>query len=128
MKKSLRLVKVQYCKDKKITYSDDMSAQLVRMNPRTGNYQFLINGALYEYERIDLSPYSKYKGLELDAVERLNRTSMSKDGIINWFNSHTNLNLLFEDVGQVLVQLDKVTVVASANSMRFKSSVSMRFK
>lgn len=128
MKKSLRLVKAHYCNEKKIPYSDDMSIQVVKVNPRTGNYQFLINGALYEYERIDLSPYSKYKGLELESAEKLNRTSMSKDGIINWFNSHTNLNLLFEDVGQVLVQLDKVSVIAAANSMRFKSSVSMRFK
>lgn len=128
MKKSLRLVKAHYCNEKRIPYDDSMSIQVVRRNPRTSNWQFLINGALYEYERIDLSLYTKYKGLELELAEKVNRITMSKDGIINWFNSHTNLNLLFEDVGQVLVQTDKVSVVAAANSMRFKSSVSMRFK
>lgn len=134
MSKELRLVIQDYCLLNRIPYSKQIVATEQERNPKTGNFVFLITGAglipkRYEQERIDLTPYSENKSLELTGNNGvIDPNVMNKIGLASWFNRQTNLNMLPSDIGQFLIKDDAVVVVGSSNSMRFKHSFSMRYK
>lgn len=133
MSKELRLIKEDFCRLNKIPVETNIEVVYQERNPKTGNYIFAMIGggtlgARYEQERIDLSLYTGYKSLQLEAETQYNTSGLNKDSVASWFNRWINLNMLPSDIGQLIIRNDSVTVVSSSNSMRFKHSFSMSFK
>lgn len=133
MNKEDRLIKEDFCRLKGLPFVMLINVEYQERNPKTGNAVFVLSGPLlqsvrYEQERIDLTPYSLHKSLQLEAEYRTNTVAINKDGIAAWFNRWTRLGLLPTDIGQLLIRSTGVTVVSSSNSMRFKHSFSMSFK
>lgn len=133
MTKALRLIKEDFCRLKGLPFVMVINIDYQEQNPKTGNAVFVMSGPLlqttrYEQERIDLSLYTAYKSLQLEAEFRVNQAAINKEGVAAWFNRWTNLNMLPTDIGQLVIKSTGVTVVSSSNSMRFKHSFSMSFK
>lgn len=132
MDKGIRHVLEDFCHLHQVPFSEGLIAIFQEWNRVTGNAVFLIQGAgitpvRYEQQRIDLTPYSAYNGLQLIG-EQTSANQISKSSIASWFNRHVNHRMLASDIGQLVTAHDRVTVVASSNSMRFKRSFFMRFK
>ena len=133
MSKELRLIKEDFCRLKGLPVVMIINVDYQERNPKTGNSVFVMSGPLlqavrYEQERIDLSLYTAYKSLQLEAEFKYDTAAINKDGIASWFNRWTNLGMLPTDIGQLVIKAKEVIVVSSANSMRFKHSFSMSFK
>lgn len=133
MSKENRLIKEDFCRLKGLPFVMIINVDYQERNTKTGNAVFVMSGPLlpavrYEQERIDLTPYSLHKSLQLEKEFQTNTAAINKDGIAAWFNRWTRLGLLPTDIGQLLIKTNSVTVVSSSNSMRFKHSFSMSFK
>lgn len=133
MSKELRLIKEDFCLIKRIPVGEVTEVIQQGWNPKTGNALFVMSGPKfiserYEQERIDLALYQNYLPLRLESNARSNPSLLNKDSMASWFNRWTNLNMLPTDIGQLIITTEKVTVVSSSNSMRFKHSFSMHFK
>jgi len=100
---------------------------------RNNDFQFVVNGpgfpmVEFTLERVSLKPYSDYASLTLDREWKDKPALLTKETIARWFNSKTGLGLQPEDIGSFIQYPDRVSVISSANSMRFKHTFSMRFK
>lgn len=132
MSKELRLIKEAFCRDRGLPLTTALELQQQGVT-RAGDPIFLVFGpsvsaTRYTYTRYDVTPLTQYNpGLSLDAEFKINPALINMESIAAWVNSKTNINMLPSDIGQVIIT-DKVRVVISANSMRFKHSFSMAFK
>lgn len=132
MSKALDWVRRDFCRLNNVSLN---TALEVTQHGRAANndFQFSVSGPGYPMtgftlERINLKPYSNYVPLTLDAEWKNKGDLLTKETLCRWFNSKTGLGLVPDDIGSILLQKDRVTVVSSANSMRFKHTFYMRFK
>lgn len=132
MNKELLLVKESYCIKNNLPQSTVLDL-VGQGRTADGDFIFTVQGPTvpiqrYVQERISLTSYSLYTGLMLDTEYKNKPAYLTKEVIGAWFTRKIGHVLLPEDIGQLLVTSEKVSVVSSANSMRFKHSFFMRFK
>ncbi|MNM37215.1 hypothetical protein D3C81_479410 [compost metagenome] len=132
MSKELRLIKAEFCRLRNLPLDTPLDFQQQGRDYVTQNMIFAVSGPgllgeRYVHERISLKDYSQHETLKLDAELRLNHALLNKDNMAAWFGRVTGIQMLADDIGQLIIN-DTVTVVASANSMRFRHSFSMAFK
>lgn len=132
MNKALEWVRRDFCRLNKIAVNPALEvAQQGRDSNQ--NFQFTISGpgfpmVGFTLERINLKPYTVYTPLTLDKEWKDKPDQLTKETLCRWFNGKTGLGLVPDDIGSILIDKDRVTVVSSANSMRFKHTFSMRFQ
>lgn len=132
MTKELRLIKESFCRLHGLDKATALNIEYQGRNPATLNAMFILHGdgipcMRYEHERISLTPHTLNRSLDLDSSLKLHRSDINAEMISAWFNTHTNKSLLPQDVGKLIIG-DRVTVICSTDSMRFKHSFSMAFK
>jgi len=132
MSKALDWVRRDFCRLNKIPLNPALEVVQHGRGPNQ-NFQFTINGPGFPMvgvtlERINLKPYTVYTPLTLDREWKDKPDLLTKETLCRWFNSKTGLGLVPDDIGSILIDNDRVTVVSSANSMRFKHTFSMRFQ
>lgn len=132
MSKALDWVRRDFCRLNNISLNTALEVVQHGRAP-SNDFQFTVNGPGYNnvgftLERINLKPYSSYTPLILGEEWKDKSDLLTKETLCRWFNSKTGLGLVPDDIGNILIQKDRVTVVSSANSMRFKHTFSMRFK
>lgn len=132
MSKALDWVRRDFCRLNNVSL--DLSLEVVQYGRAPNNdFQFSVNGpgfaqVGFTLERVNLRPYTSYVPLTLDREWKDKPDLLTKETLCRWFNSKTGLGLVPDDIGSILIDNDRVTVVSSANSMRFKHTFSMRFK
>lgn len=132
MNKALDWVRRDFCRLNKINLNTELEVvQCGRASNQ--NFQFTISGpgfpmVGFTLERINLKPYTVYTPLTLGKEWKNQPELLTKETLCRWFNSKTGLGLVPDDIGSILINNDQVTVVSSANSMRFKHTFSMRFQ
>lgn len=132
MSKALDWVRRDFCRLNNL--SPNLQLEVVQHGRAPSNdFQFSVNGPGYPMvgftlERINLRPYSSFVPLTLDREWKDKSDLLTKETLCRWFNSKTGLDLVPDDIGSILIDKDRVTIVSSANSMRFKHTFSMRFK
>lgn len=132
MSKALDWVRRDYCRLNNMPLNPALE---VTQHGRDHNddFQFSVMGPGYpmvgfSLPRISLKPYTSYVPLILDREWKDKPALLTSETICRWFNSKTGLGLVPDDIGSILINQERVTVVSSANSMRFKHTFSMRFK
>jgi hypothetical protein len=132
MSKALDWVRRDFCRLNNISLNTALEVVQHGRAP-SNDFQFTVNGPGYPnvgftLERINLKPYSSYTPLILGEEWKDKSDLLTKETLCRWFNSKTGLGLVPDDIGNILIQKDRVVVVSAANSMRFKHTFSMRFK
>jgi len=132
MSNALEWVRRDFCRLHNVSLSQELEVVAHGRAP-SQDFQFSVQGpgfpmVGFTLERVNLRPYSNYVPLTLDREWKDKPDLLSKETLCRWFNSKTGLGLVPDDIGSILIERDKVTVVSSANSMRFKHTFSMRFK
>lgn len=133
MTKEFKLIRKEYCHKRGIKDGKDLTFIHQRVNRITGNQVFLATHTgktpyLYEHARVDVSPYSKQKSLSIPKDMQHNRDAiLNKTNMASWINKHVNLDLLAEDIGFLVLDTNRLTVVIGPNSMRFQNSFSIYF-
>lgn len=132
MSKALDWVRRDYCRLNNMPLNPALE---VTQHGRDSNdnFQFSVSGPGYPMvgftlERISLKPYTSFVPLTLDREWKDKSSLLTKETLCRWFNSKTGLGLVPDDIGSILTNQERVTVVSSTNSMRFKHTFSMRFK
>lgn len=130
MNKVESLVRKKYCeglfiKDPKVVASIDF--ERVSTNAK-GNAVFLVKHPgkepfYYELTKVDLSGFSKMKALAIPKQYRNDfDIKTNKAMIANWINRHTGHALVEEDIAYLVADKQYISVVISADSMRFNQT------
>jgi hypothetical protein len=132
MSKALDWVRRDFCRLNNLSPDHPLEVVQHGRSPRN-DFQFTVDGPGFSHvgftlELINLRPYSSYVPLTLDREWKDKPALLTRETLCRWFNSKTGLGLVPDDIGSILIDSDRVTVVSSANSMRFKHTFSMRFK
>ena len=132
MSKALEQVRRDFCRLNNVSLNQELEVAEHGRAPNQ-DFQFSVQGpgfpmVGFTLERVNLRPYSNYVPLTLDREWKDKPDLLTQETLCRWFNSKTGLGLVPDDIGSILIERDKVTVVSSANSMRFKHTFSMRFK
>ncbi len=132
MNRQLEWVKRDYCRLKGVNPSREIEI-LEQGRTADNDFMFTVNekgqeSVGFTLDKVSLTPYSKFAPLTLDPEYKNKPALLTKETICRWFNSKTGLGLLPEDINNFVVRTDRVTVVSSVNSMRFKHTFYMQFK
>lgn len=132
MSKALEWVKRDFCRIKGIPA--DRKLEVIQHGRTAHNdFEFTVSGPGFPMEgftlpKIDLQLYSQWPALALEREYKDKPALLTKEIICRWFNSKTGLGMIPEDIANFLVRTDRVSVISSVNSMRFKHTFYMRFQ
>lgn len=130
MNKVESLIKKKYCedlflKDQKVI--KDITFEKVSTNAR-GNAVFSVKHPgkepfYWELQKVDLSGFSRMKALSIPKQYRNDfDVKTNKAMIANWINRHTGHGLVEEDIAYLVPDKEYISVVISADSMRFNQT------
>lgn len=132
MDKALEWVKRDFCRIKGIPLSREL--EIIHHGRTAQNdFEFTVSGpgfpmVGFTLPKIDLKLYSEWPALALEREYKDKPSRLTKEIICRWFNNKTALGMIPEDIANFLVRTDRVTVIGSVNSMRFKHTFYMRFQ
>lgn len=122
---TLSLCKKEYCIRNNLRNVRDVEFKFLKLNSEgEGVFSVSVNGSSSEYKTLtkkDLNPLSGFKTLSIKRKELESLADVSKSMIANWVNSKTGDTLHQSDIDYVIVNKNDISVIISANSMRFKN-------
>jgi hypothetical protein len=127
--KEISLVRQLYCEERKIT-NPPASLRLThnRRDPSTGEHCFFVDelgkdSIVYVHKRLDLSGLTHFRTLDIPKEYRNeDQTLNNKSFMADWIRRKTGHKLIETDIGYLVVEKTKVSIVISADSMRFTNS------
>ena len=133
MTKCIKLIRAEFCRIHKIVDNGVLTFVTQPANPITGDHRFLVVGVnstpvVYEHLRYDLAPLTQNKSLGIPAKDRRSVLPVvDKNHVSEWINQQMNLSIQPDDIGFVIMEPSRLTVIASPNSMRFRNSFVIKF-
>lgn len=128
MKKSVQLIKKEYCLNNSIKDPSSVHFEL-HGRKSSGEYVFIVRRGeeilSYTHNRVDLSGLTDYEGITLPTTPNL-RQQLTKTELINHLKNKIGYLLTEEDISFITLSDKKVTVGIARDSMRYSGDFSFK--
>lgn len=122
---TLSLCKKEYCIRNNLRNTAVVDFKFLKLNEKgEGVFSVSVGGSSTEYKVLtkkDLQPLTSFRSLSIKRNDLDNVNGISKAILAGWVNSKTGDTLHQSDIDYVVVNKNHISVVMSANSMRFKN-------